>query len=317
MYYLPSICIVILNWNGTSDTLRCLDSVNRVDYQNYQAVVVDNASDEDPTAVIQEQFADTIVLRNSKNLGFTGGCNIGIDYAIAHSYDYIFLLNNDAVIDPKILSVFIEASKEHPDAGALGAKIYRYNRPDVLLHAGGVWSWRDARYLSLGLHQVDDNETWEEIKDTAFIPGCSLFIKTEIIQKIGKLNPDYFLLWEDLELGKAVQRLNYRLLIVPQAKIWHKESASFVGGLWAAHRQYFESRNQLLWIERNIGFPQSLRLARPIAKGLLKNLIYALNPNVSPQKRWSHWAYLAGIRDYLLRRFGDCPDWVRETPKIS
>lgn len=313
----PSIGVVILNWNRKEDTLNCLESVYQANYSNYQVIVVDNASMEDPTSEIKARFSDTVCFRNAANLGFSGGCNVGIDYAIAQSFDFVFLLNNDAIVDPEIFNAFIWASETHPDAGALGAKIYRYNRPNVLLHAGGVWSWQNARYLSIGLHQVDDNQTWETVRETAFIPGCSLFIKTQLLQKIGKLNPDYFLLWEDLELGKAVQRLNYRLLLVPQAKIWHKESASFIGGLWAAHRQYFESRNQLLWIERNIGFPQSLRLVLPLAKGLAKNLAYALNPAASKQRRWSHRAYLAGIRDYALRRFGDCPDWVRESPKIS
>ncbi|WP_008318842.1 glycosyltransferase family 2 protein [Leptolyngbya sp. PCC 6406] len=313
----PSIGVVILNWNGLSDTLNCLESVYKSNYENYHIIVVDNNSNEDPTTPIKNQFPETIIIRNSANLGFSGGCNAGIDYVINQSYDFVFLLNNDAIVDPEIFRAFILASQQHPEGGAFGAKIYRYDRPGVLLNAGGKWSWRDARYLSLGLHQVDDHQTWEAIQDTDFIPGCSLFIKTEIIQKIGRLNTDYFLLWEDLELGKAVQRLNYRLLIVPQAKIWHKESASFVGGLWAAHRQYFESRNQLLWIERNIGFPQALRLTWPLAKGLVKHLIYALNPVGSAPSRRSHHAYLAGVRDYALRRFGDCPAWVRETPKTS
>ncbi len=107
----PKIFIIILNWNGKNDTLECLDSAREIDFENYEIVVVDNGSEDDSVQAIRSKYKDVIIIENGANLGFAEGNNVGIEYALLHEADYIFLLNNDTVVDPGVIRNLLQASK--------------------------------------------------------------------------------------------------------------------------------------------------------------------------------------------------------------
>jgi len=307
------VAIVILNWNGTAHTLECLQSVQGLRQEGaiVRVVVVDNGSVEDPQPAIAAQFPQVTVLHNGANLGFAAGCNRGITWSLEQGADFVFLLNNDATVAPDLLAVLLDCSARYPQAGALGPKVYADRPRDRLLYAGGRWSWSQGRFINVGGLMRDNGQDWETLGPTDYISGCALWVPRPVIDQVGLLEPDYFLLWEDLDWCRRIQRAGHELLFVPQAKVWHRESASFVGGAWAAHKQYFEARNQLLWMERHLTPWQWLRVSPALAKTWGKHLIYGIGLGVSKSQRHRHRAALQGLWDYGRRRFGDCPPWVR------
>src|SRR4030067_3270221 len=110
----PMISIIILNWNGLSDTLECLESVKKIDYPSFEIIVVDNGSTDGSATTISRLHPGVVIIETGKNLGFAEGNNVGIRYALNNGSEYIFMLNNDTIVDPQIVKSFLEAASLYP-----------------------------------------------------------------------------------------------------------------------------------------------------------------------------------------------------------
>ena len=141
----PKVSVVLVNYNGYKDTVDCLKSLSRVDYDNFDVIVVDNASTELPTkdemAYIKSQ---ALFLPVQHNLGFSGGNNIGIEQAIKNGAAYVLLLNNDTTVEPDFLKNMVEAAKNGRDVGIVTGKIRFFSRPDYIWFGGGYFDNRDG-----------------------------------------------------------------------------------------------------------------------------------------------------------------------------
>ena len=122
----PLIYIIVLNYNRKDDTLDCLSSLFRMDYPNFKVLMVDNASSDGTSDAVRRQYPQAEVLQNEKNLMYAGGNNAGIEFALEHGADWVLLLNNDTVVDERLLSEMVDAASAHPEAGVLGPMIYYY-----------------------------------------------------------------------------------------------------------------------------------------------------------------------------------------------
>jgi GT2 family glycosyltransferase len=319
----PHITIIVLNWNGKKDTLGCLASLQQLDYPNFQTLVVDNGSTDDSVAVIREQFPHIELLETGQNLGFAEGNNVGVRHALQKNPDYFLLLNNDTVVDPQLLNAFVSSMRE--EIGILGAKIYLYDKKDTLDHLGGMWNAKKAVFDLTGLRQIDDGKSWEEMRPLDYVCGCALFVKRAVFEQVGLLEPKFFLIWEESDFCFRARRAGYETMTCPGAKLWHKVSASFVGG--KPHSTYFWWRNRLLWIERNcppkekvalylkVLLPKilmlyKLRLLKTCQLALLRRLRPHQDHLQRQQKLQNYRAALQGISDYFRRRFGNGPAWI-------
>ncbi len=139
------VFIVILNWNGIADTLECLASVKKLDYPSCRTIVVDNGSDDGSPERLKAECPDIALIEHRANLGFTGGANAGIRYALAHGADYVWLLNNDSIVEPNSLSALVAAAKSDEAMGLVSPLIYDLSDERRLLF-GGDWAlltWRN------------------------------------------------------------------------------------------------------------------------------------------------------------------------------
>ena len=117
------VAIIVLNWNNAPDALECLRSLEQLDYTGYRAVVVDNGSANDSVATIAAAYPDVTILEAGENLGYTGGNNLGLEYALNNDCDYVWLLNDDVTVAPDSLSALVSAALAEPRAGFLGPKV--------------------------------------------------------------------------------------------------------------------------------------------------------------------------------------------------
>lgn len=330
----PKVTIVILNWNGKDDTLECLDSVRRIIYSNCSIVVVDNGSIDGSVEAIKATHPNVTVLETGANLGFAEGNNVGIRWAIREGAEYIYLLNNDTVVDPGVIDEFIKVTKAFPDAGILGGNIYYYSDPTRRWYAGVMWDEKRMHFIHRG-DGINEKQTgFKTIQDTAYACGCSLFISTAVISDVGLMDSRFFLTYEETDWCYRARRAGYAILFAPDAIVWHKVSASF-GGSESPLINYFMARNRLLWGEKNLPIKGQLRLFKTVLRELIPpyrihshevgNVIKwawwaTVGWRASLQKRWEKLVYRAecyGVRDYFLRRFGNCPDGVRALLKNS
>jgi GT2 family glycosyltransferase len=191
---------------------------------------------------------DVKFIQSGANLGFAGGNNVGIHFAMEQGADYIWLLNNDAVADPLALSALIEALETNPAAAIAGSKIYYRDDPQRIWSAGGSWSKGNLRLRQRGAGQIDTGQ-FDQPCPVDSVSGCSLLIRVSEIEKIGLLDESYFLYWEDIDWCARAEAAGCRVLYVPNSQVWHWVSAS------AAQRSrlqyYYYTRNGLTFCSRH------------------------------------------------------------------
>ncbi len=263
------IAIVIVNFNGKDDTIECLKSLREIEHPSHQIIVVDNGSTDDPVTAIEQNFSEVIVIPAKKNLGFAGGNNLGIARALEEGAKAVLLLNNDTIISPEILQAFEDAHHQTPQA-LLGAKIFQYHDPQRLDHLGGNWNHRTASFDLIGKNKSDSVE-YQQAMDMDYICGCALFIPSEVFSKIGFLEPQFFLYWEDSDFCARAKRAGFSIKLCPGAIVWHKGSATTQRK--SALATYFWWRNRLLWMQRNLPKDQYLKIRRRVIYPQLLRLI--------------------------------------------
>lgn len=295
---MPRVAIIVLNWNRRADTMACLESLRALIYPDYEIVVVDNASSDGSAAAIRQQFPEVTLLENAANLGYAGGNNVGLRYALEQGADYAFLLNNDTVVDPGCLSALVAVAAADPAVGMAGPLIYYFDRPTVIWSAGGAIDWRRGTTRMIGLDEPDEGR-WTEPRPVDFLTGCALLVKAETLRQIGLLDERFFAYYEDTEWGVRAVRAGYRLLLVPAAKVWHKIAPTRQAVSPAIY--YYMTRNRLLFLQSSrAGLGPQLAV-------FWENLRTLASWTLRP--RWRDRRPLRGVMaralgDYLLRRWG-------------
>ena len=182
----PKVVIIILNWNGKEDSLRCLYSLRELKYPNYEVLFVDNGSHDDSVACVSQNFSEVEIIENKKNLGFAEGNNVGIRWALKKRAEYIFLLNNDTFVDNYLLDHLIACGEGNPEAGILGPKVYYFESSRRFYSAGAEINFHEFVVKPRG-HNQEDAGQFDNMTEVDFIVGCGLLIKRKVIEEIGLL----------------------------------------------------------------------------------------------------------------------------------
>lgn len=299
---MKKIAIVILNFNGEDDTKECLWSIDNLSKKNFKilSIVIDNGSKE-VFKIDGSDFktGELKIIRSENNLGFTGGNNLGIKYALEKKADYILIINNDTIIDPRLIEELLAISEKNETSGIIGPKIYfakgrefhkeRYKNSElgkVIWYAGGVMDWKNIVGYHRGVDEVD-NAQYEQEVETDFASGCCMFIKKEVFEKIGFFNEKYFLYYEDSDFNQRAKKANYKIIYAPKAILWHKNARS-AGGSGSTLQDYYITRNRLLFGFRYGSFRAKAALVKESFKTLLNG------------RKWQK----RGVLDFYRRRFG-------------
>jgi GT2 family glycosyltransferase len=315
------IAIIVLNWNGKQDTLECLASLKKLTYPLFSIFLADNGSQDDSISSFKTLYPDVILIDNKVNLGFAEGNNKAIQCALDQGFDYLLLLNNDTTVDAQLLEAFLESEKKFP-GDIFGGKVHLYSTPDYLDHLGGIWNLSKGEFELIGCRKKASD--FCETLSLDYVAGCCLFASKEVFKKVGFLDPRFFLYWEESDFCYRAKQLGIYSKVCPQAKIYHKVSASFTGG--KPHSSYFYWRNRFLFAEKNLNpkdllyawllvfIPSIMKLVRHY---MLQNMQYFFSkcfhknklPNKTDQIKLTK-ASLVGVKDYVLRRFYNGPSWI-------
>lgn len=245
----PHVGIVILNWNGYKDTANCLVSLCDIDYRNYSVLVVDNGSKDGSGEQIDREFPDVQVLFTEENLGFAGGCNVGIRELLEDGVDYILLLNNDTIVEPDFLGPLVDTAERHNRVAAVGSIVRRMDTNNVW-SAGGMFRPIFAR-LDVNQHDIAQTEY-----ETGFISGASLFIPRKAIEKLGMLDEAYFYGFEDQEFAYRAKKNSWSLYINSDSVVHHKVGSS--SGEGNDFRFYHATRNRLTFASTHLSPPKRI-----------------------------------------------------------
>lgn len=315
------LSVVILNWNGKNDTLACLTSLEYTEAPSFDMIVVDNGSTDDSVVEIKKRFPQVILLETGQNLGYAGGNNVGIDYAIKQGADLILLLNNDTIVGRHFITSLLKSAQDHPMRGVIGAYPIRMADPEKIDHLGGRWNNTTATFDLIGLGAPRGFKNYQPLD---YVCGCSILIRKQVFEKIGLLEPTFFLFWEEADFCMRAKKAGFEIGVCYEAELLHKVSASFVGG--TPHKTYFWWRGRCLWMERNCSKEEKDHLYQTVVLPelrhilklrILKNVQFFLtrffNQKNLSQKRsklLQYKAALEGYRDFRKSSLGSGPDWL-------
>lgn len=285
----PKVFIIILHYGNPKNTEECLKSLENLEYDNFDTIVIDN---------------------NKDNRGFAGGNNIGIKQAMEKGADYILLLNNDTVVEKDFLKKLVETGKKDEKIGILGPVIYEYpstsSGQDKIHFAGGKinWLYTKGMHISEMAKLSFGGEKLSSAISVDYITGACLLIKREVIEKIGLMPEEYFLYCEDVEWCLKARRTGYKCAVVPAAKIWHKVSSSAQAESFSYI--YYHTRNGLLLAKRNAPIFIKILAYKWSFLMFVKQIIkLAIFPK---KKKWAK-AIMLGIEDFYKRKFGKYENW--------
>ncbi|MGZ4891639.1 MAG: glycosyltransferase family 2 protein [Halobacteriota archaeon] len=252
----PKVVIVIVNWNGKHLTVECLHSLLKIDYSNYEVLLVDNGSTDGSQECFRDRFPEIELLENGENLGFAEGCNVGIRRAMECHGDYVLLLNNDTVTHERFLSELVRVAECDSKIGFVGPKVYYYNyhgRRDIIWCAGGRLNLWIGKALIIGEGEKDTGQ-YEDTKVVDWVPGACLLVRSDVVQRVGLLDSTYFAYSEELDWCVRGYRAGYASVFVPRAMIWHIAAASS----GAARYWYYLTRNHFWFMRKHASRTQYL-----------------------------------------------------------
>lgn len=239
----PKVGIVIVNWNLADDTLTCLESIGSLTYPQFEVVVVDNGSTDGSVERIGAAFPQTAQMETGENLGFAAGANKGIEWALGQGCAYVLVLNNDTTVAPDLLEPMVAAGEADERIGILSPRILYYDQPERTWHLAARW----RRWLPVPVH------IWQAEGapiEADFVSGCAMMLRREALERLGGFDPAYFMYGEDVDLCLRAKAAGYRIVAVPQARIWHKVSLS--AAKVSAETRYWQTRNQIQVYRRHL-----------------------------------------------------------------
>jgi GT2 family glycosyltransferase len=304
---------IVVNYNGASDTIQCVESLIRSNYAPHRVIVVDNASTDDSLRTLgawatsrgyptldERAFANrplqaaVTLVASATNLGFAGGCNIGMRVVLRHHPGaWILLLNNDATIAPDAIQAMIDAASGPGDFGAIGASVLRDDRPEVVELLGGAVVNRLGMVTAIGAGSARSAPRPAGVR-LDYVSGCCLLTRADIVSRVGLMDERYFLYSEDVDWGLRMRDAGLRLAYSPRAEVRHK------GGAAVGHRSplhdYYMVRGALLLVQKHWPAMLPLALIHWAWRGVLPKLV---------RLQWTRLrAASRGYRDFVRGALG-------------
>lgn len=291
------IYICVLNYKNPKDTIACCDSLLQLRRKDFQILLIDNFSPDESRIILKDytvRHSENIkFFPLEKNLGYAGGNNIALQYAMKQpDFKYVWILNNDTLVDTDSLGYLVDYMERHPQVGICGSKlIYEWNRNKIQGY-GGIYN----PYLGIAQNCQDV----KDIDNIDYIIGASVFIRPSFLEKIGLMCEDYFLYYEELDWAMRAKG-EFLIGCDPRSIVYHKEGAAV--GSDSIHPEnkseladYYGMRNRLLFTRKF--FPQYLPLIYLSSLGMFWNRFR----RHQYKRIWMFVKLLFGIRDKKFER---------------
>lgn len=308
----PRCSVIVLNYNGKHFLDQCLDSLRAQTFNEFETLLVDNASQDGSAEYVAQNFPEVRVLALPENIGFCAGNNRGMSDAISRGADCVLLLNNDTRVAPDFIEHLLAVLSQDTSIAVVCPKIYFMEKPDRFWYAGGTFSLWTSRSRHLGWKEADHGQCDRQRGITA-ATGCAMLVRTSAIEHVGLLRTDFWAYCEDVEWTLRFLEQGYRVLYEPRSRLWHYDGGTTVAHGSAFRRQYLSTRNLLRlgrqharWFQfptfllgflvLHVGYYSGLRLLRRDYRGF--------------------WAIYQGIFDSLQPLASQGPDPIGASSSI-
>jgi GT2 family glycosyltransferase len=265
---LPFVSVIILNYNGGEMIKLCLDSVFSNDYPNFEVILVDNASNDNSVKLVENTFSKERrlrIIRNPRNFGFSGGNNVGIEHSRG---EYIVLLNNDTIVDKHWLTELVKPMENDKTIGVAQSKLLSING-EKIDSAGDFINYFGLAFQR-GWGEVDKGQ-YNKARKIFSARGASMMIRRSVINRVGLLDPDLFLSYEDIDFCWRVRLAGYKIMFAPSSVVYHVGGASMLSEK-SFRKTFYDSKNYIITFFKN-ACPDQLVKYNPITLLLVSILL--------------------------------------------
>lgn len=292
----PRVVIIILTFNSAPHVRECLDSLGALEDSDFEIVVVDNASTDETVSLARQHPLTPTVIVNETNLGYAAGNNVGLHYALNTGADFALVLNDDVIVAPDLLT-HLRVAAQQANVALLGPLIYHHSDPTIIQSAGGARTpgWE---FYHRGLNMRDTGQ-FNQSEPVVWLSGCAVLARCQALNKIGLLDADFFMYWEDVDWCLRAWQAGYTVMFVPHAKVWHK-------GVQVAYDPaprvaYYMARNELLLLRKHragwrVFLGAWLRHLRTVAS-------YTVRPRWRARRAYRD-ATAQALHDFMRGQFG-------------
>ncbi len=276
---MKKVAVVVLNFEVEDLVRKCIASIKKSTHTLLKIIIVDNSKN----SRLRNLKSDGSVslIEAGKNLGYTGGNNIGIRYALEKGADFIFILNPDTTVDKHTVAVLVEKAIQY-STWILSPKIY-FAGTNIIWYAGGVFDFANVLGKHTGVDDVDEGQYGED-KEVDFATGAAMFVYSKVFKEVGLFDERYFLYYEDSDLCFRAKKAGFKIMYIADALVYHENAQST--GLGSPMQDYYITRNRMLFASKFL----SLRVRFALVREALRNIKV-------PAKQLA-------LRDFLLGKFG-------------
>ena len=318
----PEVSIIVLNWNGGITTLACIESLKKINYPNYNILIVDNASTDGLIEKIPRRNGIKII-RNALNLGFAEGMNVGIravQPCQGGESEYVLVLNQDTVVHPDFLQELIRVAESDSRIGIVGPKTYYYHTNTgarEIIYSCGT-KYPTGKVFKIRIPYIvpeligfgeEERHQYDTVFEVPALCGCCMLIKREVIQKVGLFDSRLFMVREDDDYCIRARKSGYKICVAPKSIIWHRKIIDKNQDKQNSNEPfgtYYRIRNWLLVTRKYFGVKVFIKIlfAHSIKLALLPVLIWMKNTNLSFRSIPGYfWAYIDALTQRTPKRF--------------
>lgn len=292
--------IILLNYNNWQDTIECVHSLNKSDVSSSSILIIENFSNDNSKDKLSEEIPEVKVIHSDKNLGFTGGNNIGIRYAFENNYEYAVVLNNDTIVESNAIKTLTDQMDLNHDFTLGTGRIYYYPEKDKIWYDGGrVIKWRAAEQHFNFRKNVSDVKLNDDLREIDFISGCYMCIRLSDLPKLGYMDEKFFIYLDDLEYSSRASKNQMKMIYVPNSVLYHKARGE------ERHTPkliYYSIRNRRLLINLHFGIVTKIYFEIVL---IIKRIMWFV-------KNRKYFQILnQAMTDYNRNYLGQAPDFIQ------
>lgn len=251
---MKKVSIIIVNWNGLHHLKKCLPSLKKINYPNYEIILVDNGSTDESIDYIKSKFSEIKVVKNKKNLGFAGGNNSGLRLVLG---EYVLLLNNDTLVKKNFLTKLVTKIEQSDDTGIVQSKILSMDDNRKLDSVGAFFT--NTGFLYHHGYLQSDAQKFDKTKYLYTAKGACMLIRKKLINKIGLFDDQFFAYFEETDFCHRAWLAGYKVVYAPESIIYHK-----IGGtsnsMNNAFIQYHSFKNRITSYLKNLGTLELIKI---------------------------------------------------------
>ncbi len=305
----PLISIIIPNFNGKKHLDECLQSLESIEFDDYETVFVDNASSDGSVRFVKDNFPDVKILSLDHNYGFAEACNLGVEKSLG---DYIVFLNNDTRVDAYWLRELMNALKTYGDNHIYSSKILFYDEPEKINTIGGIITPMGS---GLDIHfRKKDKDKYNKVRPVASPSGCSMLLKKTLFIEMDGFDNDYFAYLEDVDFGWRCWLKGHKTYYIPESIVYHKYGSTG-GKIDTPFRVFNVQKNRLFNILKNFSLLNVIKgFVISAVFDLVRIFTFLIHGNFSliSAVLKGNYAFLKGIPNTLSKR-----KFIQKTRQVS